>query len=145
MLNTSALKERLKQLDLELTKPIPTPPIASTVVWYEGGKTREQNGEQRAAIVVGIEGPGKLRLKIFDARAMDKNKSGVLHVDHKIHQQKNNSVTVQSGAWDYPDDRTPPKSHFKLHEDFLKKQRDQVERDIAAHEAANEQEKLAKA
>lgn len=145
MLNTQPLEERIKAIDLELTKPMPTPPISSNVVWYEGGKTLEQNGEQRAAIVVGIDGPGKLRLKIFDSRAMDKNKSGVLHVTHKVHQQKNNSVTVQSGSWDYPEDRTPPKSHFKLHEEFLKKQREQVEKDIAAYKAANKAEELAKA
>lgn len=129
-IDLSPMKEQLRQIDEELKNPLPTPPIGSTVVWYPRAAVEE--GNRVAAIVTNVEGPGKLTLTVFKPLATpDPTRRGCLHVSHPVHEKRANSVSINAGAWDYPDDVIPGKSHYDLHVAALNKKRDSLVDQIA--------------
>lgn len=75
----------------------PTPPVGEKAVWYVAGDRKHPVPAQ----VVGIEGPGRLKLVVFQANSFPQHKAGVYHVSAKIHQKGGNQTTRNCGSWDY--------------------------------------------
>ena len=135
--------EQIAKIDEELANPLPTPPVASMVVWYPRADIDPEN--QIAGIVTKVEGPGKLTLTVFRPQGMaDATRRGCLHIEHSIHENRHNAVSQNSGAWEYPDWVEIPDSHYDLHRDQLMKKKESVQKQIAeAEEVSKKQETAA--
>ncbi len=110
-------------------RPIPTAPVGKTVQWYINGDRRNIV----AGIVTGIEGVGRLKLKVFPLNSMPQEKSGVYHVGHSVHEQPNNPTTYRCGSWDFVPGDVVLKDFFKEFEDEIQKRKDNLS---AAEQAA---------
>lgn len=133
------ITEQLEKVEAEIKSPLPTPPVGTPVVWYPRATLDRDN--QIAAIVTKVEGPGKLTLTVFRPQSMpDATRRGCLHVSHPIHENRHNSVSQNSGAWDYPEGVTIPKSHRDLHLEQLQRKRDSIQDQLSeATEIAKKQ------
>lgn len=137
--DTAPIKQFIKELDEQIANPTATPPVGTLVVWYRGARfdPADPSRTQVASLVTGVEGPGKLKLVAFPPFGMPTHKQGVLHISHPLHQQRNNSVSVDSGAWDYPDGVRPSKSHYDLHLNEARSRREAAEKQLAEAEAVS--------
>jgi hypothetical protein len=133
MIDVTQITQQIERVESELKSPYPTPPIGTLVVWYDKGDISSDN--QRAAIVTQVEGPGKISVTVFPPRAMPAHKKGVTHVTDPMHEKRHNSVTVMSGAWDYPDHVAAPKSHLSFHIASLEKKKEILETQLQQVEA----------
>ena len=97
--------------------PLPTPPIGATVQWCFQGDQRNI----RAAIVTGIEDPGRLKLGIFSQGQMVQYKTGVYYITHANHKQSNHPTTKANGSWQYLPGQSIPKSHYEFHDTEMAK------------------------
>ena len=135
-IDLAPIKTQIEKVDAEIKAPFPTPPVGAMVVWYARADVRE--GAEIAAIVTRVDGPGKISLTAFRPQGMpDPTRLGVLHVNHPTHLSKHNSVSVNTGAWDYPDGTIPPKSHYARHTEALNKKRDGLLDQLSQAEAIN--------
>jgi hypothetical protein len=114
----------------------PTPPIGTPVQWYQGG----EKAAAYAALVTGIEGPGRLKLVIFPINQFHQHKLAVHHVSHQVHDKPGNSTTKNSGSWDYAPGVKFPHGHYELHEAELNKREANLK---AQDEAAKKAEEAA--
>ncbi len=120
-------------IEREETKPIPTAPIGKTVQWYIAGDRRQPVAGQ----VMGVEGVGRLKIKVFPANSMPQDKVGVYHVNHSVHEQPSNPTTYRCGSWDFvPGDAVLP-AFYKEFEDDIKKRKENL---LAAEEASKKAE-----
>jgi hypothetical protein len=136
-MSSDQIKKRIQELkDLEAA-PLPTPPVGTNVVWFPGAKrdVHRPYEDAVAALVTKIDGSGKLTLIAFAPHAMPSHKRSSHHVDHPIHLQRANSVSVDSGSWDYPQGTTPPKAHFAHHLAELGRQRAEAEANLALNDS----------
>ena len=117
MINVGPIKDQIAVTESELDNLLPTPPVGTIVVWYERG--RVEASAQRAAVVTKQEAPGKLTITVFAPNAMQSHKQGVLHVTHSVHEKAHNSVSKNSGGWDYVEGTKIPESHYKIHLDVV--------------------------
>ncbi len=109
---------------------IPTPPIRTTVQWYQGGdKTIVIPG-----IVTGIEGPGRVKLVLFPLNAFPRHQAGVYHEGHKIHEQSANPTTARCGSWGFEEGFQVPKKWYEIWEQDIAKR----EENLRAAEVAAE-------
>lgn len=136
------LEARIAELDQQIANPAATPPIGTPVVWYRGARVDDQDPSktQVAAMVTGIEGPGKLKLVTFTPFKNEEHKQGVLHISHPLHANRANSVSVNSGAWDYPDGVRPAKGHYDLHLEVLKIRREEAVKQLEEAKAVKAQQ-----
>ncbi len=100
-------------------KPIPTAPIGKAVQWYIAGDKRQPVAGQ----VTGVEGVGRLKIKVFPLNAMPQDKVGVCHISHSVHEQPNNPTTYRCGSWDFVPGDTILKDFYKEFEDDIKKRK----------------------
>jgi len=121
---------------------LPTPPIGWPIQWYTSGN---QN-QAVAAQVIGVEGPGRLTVKLQLPNAFPKDMKGVYHVNHRIHLKANNQTTVKCGSWDYCPGMPIPKEHWEaFDEDIERREKALLDaEDHAERQAAKFQENLAK-
>lgn len=103
-------------------RPIPTAPIGKNVQWYINGDTRNVV----PGIVQGIEGVGRLKIKVFPLNAMPQEKTGVYHVSCPVHEQPNNPTTYRCGSWDFVPGDAVLKEFFKEFEEDIKKRKDNL-------------------
>ena len=96
---------------------IPTPPIRTTVQWYQGG----DKNICLPGIVTGIEGPGRLKIVLFPINSFPRHQAGVYHEDHKVHSQKGNPTTSRCGSWGFEDGFRIPKEWYDLHDQEIAK------------------------
>jgi hypothetical protein len=131
-----SIKKQIAELDALAADPLPTPPVGTMIVWYRGARRDENNPSvsQIPAIVQQVDGPGKVKLIAFPPQRNPENKQGCLHIKHPIHLNRANSVSVDSGAWDYPDGTRPAKFHFDLHLAEIARQKAEAERNLAQFE-----------
>jgi hypothetical protein len=115
--DTTPLMLQIEETESELASPLPTPPVGTLVVWYDRGVKAAD--AQRAAIVTKVEGPGKVQLTVFAPNAMPMHKIGSLHISHSVHEKAHNSVSKNSGGWDYRDGEMIPGEHYDLHRNVL--------------------------
>lgn len=144
-----AVQRALDAVDEQAKNPMPTPPIGLHVWWYDRGQRGE--GRETAAIVTAIESPGQIQLTIFRPNSIAIHKNGVKHVGDLQHTAPANPQTVNSGSWDYINNKTPPKEHYDFHKKVLTKRRDgilehheQEEKARLNREALKQQEDAAK-
>lgn len=133
------IQDQISAVEAEIKSPLPTPPVGTLVVWYPRAARAIEN--QIAGIVTRVEGPGKITLTVFRPQGVPElNHRGCLFVDHPIHEKRANSVSVNSGSWEYPELVKPDKSHFDLHLAVLNKKRDSLKEQVrVASEIKNEQ------
>jgi hypothetical protein len=118
MVDTDPILKQIEAAEAEMKRPLPTPPVGYTVVWYDRADKRD--GAEIAAIVTKVEGPGKLTVTTFRPQGMpDPTRRGCLHATHKLHDNRHNTVSRNSGSWDYPQGVRAPKEHFKHHMEQL--------------------------
>lgn len=125
----------LQSIKKQKDNPLPTPPIGASINWFEQNK----EGLCYAAIVTGIQGPGKLEITVFKPRHFPIHKQGVLHRSHPAHEGRSNPATIASGSWDYLPLEKAHKAHFQLHLEHLEKREDAIleeERRRQEHEKA---------
>lgn len=103
--------EQLDEIKALKANAMPTPPVSSTVQWFE----RNDDDRCYAAIVTYQEGPGKVKLCILKPNSHPIHKEGVLHRSHPAHENPHNTCTMRNGAWDYRPGEVPLKSHRDLH------------------------------
>lgn len=114
---------------------LPTPTKGDIVFWYD----RNLVAPDRAlpAMVMDVEGPGKIKLKIL-RMGDDMHKTGVHHVSHPVHNERNHAASVHNGSWDY---RKPgvPTEDYEYHRAFLaeRKKKQEAEQAAAAQALAN--------
>jgi hypothetical protein len=132
MPNTEHLEKQLYDLDEQMTRPLPTPVVGTNVQWFARGAVSPETAQ--AALVVGVEGPGRLKLTVFPPNGMPVHKQGVLHVSHSQHETRGNAATVHNGAWDYLPNWKLNKSSpdYNLHLDHLNRRKETVKREIDA-------------
>jgi len=104
-------------------RPIPTAPVGKTVQWYIGGDRRNIVG----GIVSGIEGVGRLKIRVFPLNSMPQEKTGVYHINHPVHDQPNNPTTYGRGSWDFVPGEAVSKEYFKDFEDDIKRRKENLE------------------
>lgn len=109
-------------IEREETKPIPTAPVGKAVQWYIAGDRRNPIAGQ----VMGIEGVGRLKIKVFPANSMPQDKVGVYHVTHSVHEQPNNPTTYRCGAWDFVPGDVVLKEFFKDFEADIAKRKENL-------------------
>ena len=110
---------KLEEIELKIRNPLPTPPIGTPVVWYP--HARVVKGAEVAALVTGIEGPGRLKITVFVPNGMPVPKQACHHVTDPVHEKRNNSISKTSGAWDYIEGTKTPKADFQFHLEHLNK------------------------
>lgn len=116
----------------EMKSPHPTPPVGTSVLWYDRADTRE--GSERAAVVTKVEGPGRVTLTIFPPNSMTIHKQGCLYIKDPIHEQRHNSVSRNSGAWDYLPQTKIPSEHYGIHLERLSRKKESLELQVAQAE-----------
>lgn len=128
---------RLKELDELEADPLPTPNVGETVIWYRAGKVDRDN--MAPAIVTGVDGPGQLTLTVLAPMRFVEHKKGVLHTSHRMHKVRHNSITVDTGSWDYRDGQKATKDHYALHLEQIGKMRAECQYHIEQAKAAAKQ------
>ena len=114
-------------------RKIPTAPIGLPVQWYIAGDVRQIV----AAIVVAVEGPGRLRLKVNGVNSMPQEKAACYHVNHAIHEQANNPTTYRSGSWDFIPGQPIPKEYYIPYEQDIERRKANL---LLAEESAKKAE-----
>lgn len=113
-IDTQPIREQIAATDADIKNPLPTPPVGTTVVWYD--RASNEPGAEIAAIVTRIEGPGKISVTTFRPQGMPEfTRRGVLYMTHPQHENRHNTVSRNSGSWAYPGQSKPPKADFELH------------------------------
>lgn len=113
---------QIKMLEDELKNaPLPTPMIGETIVWYPENKTHDGSGVSmaRAAIVTGIESPGRLTVLVFAPNNEPRHRKGVWHTTWTGHKRPGNETTKTNGSWDYITGRSPQKD-FDAHREHVR-------------------------
>lgn len=131
------IKKRIDELKAMQADPYPTPPVGTILVWFNAAK-RDPNRPYEdavAAIVTKVDGPGKLTLAAIPPFGMLSHKRSSHYVGHPIHLQRANSVSIESGSWDYPEGARPHKDHYKMHLDEIQRQLNESEASFKSHEA----------
>ena len=126
--------------EAELKSPLPTPKVGASVVWYDRADNRD--GAEIAAIVTKVEGPGKVTLVALRPFGMAEHKKGCLHVSHKIHENRHNTVSKNAGSWDYLVGTKAPKEDFNLHVETINERIAVLKAQVAEAEAIKQKEKL---
>lgn len=121
-MDSAPMKKLIDDLNAQIADPTPTPPVGTTVIWYK----RADISDPYAALVTKVEAAGKVTLTVFVPFAVPTHTRGALHVTNPIHKLRANSVSVNSGSWDYVSGVRPPKSHFDLDVANLTKRRDEL-------------------
>jgi hypothetical protein len=136
-MSSEAIKRRIEELKQLEQSPYPTPPVGTTVVWFNAARQNPERPFEDAVpgIVNRIDGPGRVTLVVFPPFGMPSHKRSSHHVSHPIHLQRANSVSIDSGSWDYPQGTKPPKEHYHLHLAELTAQRAEAERNLAHNDA----------
>lgn len=98
------LKEERKNL-------LPTPPVGANVQWVE----RANGAQPRAALVVEVEGPGRVCVVLSVPHSMPVTKRGVYFNDHPDARR-----AARNGTYRYLPGREAPVEDFVVHEDHLK-------------------------
>lgn len=136
-MSAEQIKKRIEELKALQAAPYPTPPVGTNIVWFNGAKRDQLRpyDDAVASVVTKVEGPGKVSLVAFAPFAMPAHKRASHHVSHPIHLVRMNSISVESGSWDYPDGIRPPKDHYQLHLAELQRQLEECEINLKTHEA----------
>ena len=136
-MSSDQIKKRIEELKALESAPLPTPPVGTSVVWFAGAKrdAHRPYEDAIAAVVTKIDGPGRVTLVAFAPHAVPSHKRSSHHVDHPIHLQRANSVSVESGSWDYPHGTTAPKAHFATHLAELGRQRAEAEANLTLNDS----------
>jgi len=134
-----AIQDRIEELTREIKNPLPTPPVGSTVVWYNRA---DKNTAPYAAIVTGIDEPGRIKITMFPPNGFFKTAQGVHYIEHPMHSQKNNHVSEQSGAWAYPAGVSIPKDHFDAYRSRREAMKAALEDDLKKALEVKEKEKV---
>lgn len=136
-MSSDQIKKRIEELKALEASPLPTPPVGTTVVWFPGAKrdAHRPYEDAVAAVVTKIDGSGRVTLVAFAPHAVPSHKRSSHHVDHPIHLQRANSVSVESGSWDYPQGTTAPKAHFATHLAELSRQRAEAEANLTLNDS----------
>lgn len=140
IIDLEPLKQQIEDVSAAMKNPLPTPPVGTTVVWYDRAEAKPES--QIAGLVTKVEGPGKVTLTVFRAQGMpDPTRRGCLHISHSVHEQRHNAVSRNSGAWDYPDGVSIPKAHYTPHLDLLETKKMALQTSLAeAQEIKQSQE-----
>jgi hypothetical protein len=108
------LDDALRDLKAKQAKPLPTPHVGCSVLWYNQGKIEDNN--QQAATVTRVEEVGKVTLTIFPPRGVPIHRSGVHWVEHPAMALKASSKSkIHNGLWGYPDNTKARKTHYDKH------------------------------
>jgi len=139
-IDLAPMQDMLANVEKEMKNPIPTPPVGTTIVWY--AKALVEDDSKIAALVTKVEGPGKITVTAFRPQGMaDPTRRGCLHVSDPIHEKRHNSVSMNSGAWDYVAFTKIPKEHYQLHLDALAKKRDSLIEKLATAQSIKSKSK----
>ena len=103
-----------KSLEAEKNDVQPTPPVGWTVQFLPSGDTENP----KAAIVMAIEGAGRLTLSVLQPDQFPQTRKGVHYIYHPL-TKKGSPQTGRSGSWRYLPDTTVPKTHNKFHEAII--------------------------
>ena len=136
-MSSDQIKKRIEELKQMEANPLPTPPVGTVVVWFNAAR-RDPNRPYEdavASVVTKIDGPGKVTLLAFAPFGVPSHKRSSHHVDHPIHKQRANSVSIESGSWDYPQGQRIPKEHYVIHLDEIARQRSEAEANLKLNEA----------
>jgi hypothetical protein len=131
-MNLDDAYKHIATLEKEIQSPLPTPPIGTPVIWYRGA---DFNGVPCAALVTGIEAPGRVRLCVFAPNAFPVHKQGVLHRSSLQHSNRNNANSIDNGAWAYVEGTNVPKTHHAMYIEQKTKLLENVKKQIAEAEA----------
>lgn len=132
------IKKQIADLESQLKNPLPTPPVGMPVVWYAGADVRD--GAERAGIVTSVLGPGKITVTVFGPSAMPSHFTGCLYLSHPAHEQRNNAVSRNSGAWGYLPGTSTPKSHLTQHIEQLEKRKSSLKAQLEDAKSIQESE-----
>ena len=116
---------------------LPTPPIRTPVQWYLGG----DRGQATAAMVTGVEGPGRLMLVIFQRNSIPMHRTGVYYVTHRMVTDKTNGTVgatlKEKGSWGLEEGFKIPESWYAVHDaDIARREANLVEGERQAAAAA---------
>ena len=115
---------------------LPTPAVGSMVLWYDRNIVQEDRA--MPAMVMKIEAPGRVALKIF-RMGDDMHRTGVHYRYHAIHMQRSNPATVYNGSWDYPREGVPTED-YEYHKKIVnERKRKLAEEEKSAAKAAAKQ------
>lgn len=131
-------EEAWKAVERDEARPIPTAPIGKTVQWYIAGDRKNVV----PGIVAGIEGVGRLKIRVFPLNSMPQEKTAVYHVDSPVHDQVNNPTTVHKGSWDFVPGDPVLKEFYKEFEEDIQRRKDNL---IQAEESSKRAEAAFKA
>lgn len=120
-------------IERDEARKVPTAPVGLPVQWYIAGDRRQVV----AALVIGVEGCGRLKLKVFQSNSMPQEKMAVYHVNHPVHDQVNNTTTYRSGSWDFVPGQAIPKEYYNLHTEDIEKRKNNL---LLAEESAKKAE-----
>lgn len=111
----STLQDVIDEKELLKKRLQPTPPIGFRVLWFEGNNRKNP----RPADVTGIEGSGKLELRVV---GYHETRRGVCHVSSPVHEKVGSRESRDFGSWDfvpYTVDKKTIAEMTKRHEDEL--------------------------
>ncbi len=136
-MSTELIKKRVEELKALQANPYPTPPVGTPIVWFNAAKRDENRpyDDAVASIVTKIDGPGKVTLVAFSPHAMPSHKRSSHHVSHPIHKVRMNSVSVDSGSWDYPEGVRPHKDHYQIHLAEIQRQLEECDANLKTQES----------
>ena len=121
---------------------MPTAPVGWPVQWFPAGDRRQP----KAARVIAIEIPGRVRLEVKVPNSFPREQAGVYHVNSKVHEKTHNQTTVNCGSWDYLPGMEIPKVHWELFDEDIARREEGLlsAEDAGARQAANFQANKAK-
>ena len=109
------LRLMIDRLETQKKIPLPTPEVGRCVVWYRGLVDGKPDGNEIAAIVTRIDGPGQISLRTFEHNSSNSgNVTGSHYVEHPF-LKESPAVAKRSGCWDYSDGDKPTQKHGQIH------------------------------
>lgn len=135
-MSSEMIKKRIEELKQMEAAPLPTPPVSTPVVWFAGAKRNPHRPYEDAiaGIVTKVDGPGKVTLVAFTPFGIPSHKRSSHHVDHPLHKQRNNAISVDTGSWDYPEGVKPTKGHYEVHLSEIARQIAECQANLAVNE-----------